>query len=178
VGKYSNQTKLAATRDYCEGHLGLKQVARRHGVNVASLRLWAAAYRIHGAAGVKTKQRKYYAAEFKLAVLRRMQDENLSHRQVAALFNIRNRDMIALWQQAYEAAGVAALSPHSSIRRVAMAKQSDPEPGGADPEDEKRARHELLEELRQLRMENAYLKKLKALAQTAQNPARDKKPKS
>jgi transposase len=59
-----------------------------------------------------------------------------------------------------------------------MAKQSDPEPGGADPEDGKRTRHELLEELRQLRMENAYLKKLKALAQTAQNLARDKKPKS
>lgn len=100
MGKYSNQPKLAATKDYCEGHLGLKQVARRHGVNVASLRLWAAAYRIHGAAGVRTKQRKYYAAEFKLAVLRRMQDENLSHRQVAALFNIRNREMIAVWEQA------------------------------------------------------------------------------
>lgn len=39
-----------------------------------------------------------------------------------------------------------------------MARQADPEPepGGGDPEDEKRTRHELLEELRQLRMENAY----------------------
>jgi len=174
--RYTDRTKLAATKDYCEGHLGLKQVARRHGVNVASLRLWAAAYRIHGAAGVKAKQRKYYTAEFKLAVLRRMQDDNLSHRQVAALFNIRNRDMIALWEQAYSGGGIAALSPHSSVRRIAMAKQADP--GGGDPDDEKRNREELLEELRQLRMENAYLKKLKALAQAAQHTARDKKPKS
>jgi transposase len=59
-----------------------------------------------------------------------------------------------------------------------MAKQVDPEPGGGDLEDEKRNRQELLEELRRLRMENAYLKKLKALAQAAQQPARDKKPKS
>ena len=86
--------------------------------------------------------------------------------------------MIALWQQAYTVGGIAALSPHSSIRRIAMARQADPDPGGGDPEDEKRTRRELLEELRQLRMENAYLKKLKALAQAAQHPARDKKPKS
>lgn len=109
-------------------------------------------------------RREYFSAEFKLSVLRRMQDERLSCRQVAALFNIRNRDMIALWQRAYEVGGFAALSPRWSIRRRAMAKQADPEPHGGDPESEKRTRQELLEELRQLRTENAYLKKLKALA--------------
>jgi transposase len=106
-----------------------------------------------------------------------MQDEKLSYRQIAALFNIRNRDMIALWQQAYAVGGFAALSPRWSIRRIAMAKQMDPEPGGEDHENEKRTRQELLDELRQLRMENAYLKKLKALAQAAQHPVREKKPK-
>jgi transposase len=55
MGKYSDQTKLAVAEDYCRGRLGLKEVARRHGVNVASLRLWAAAYRVHGETGVQTK---------------------------------------------------------------------------------------------------------------------------
>jgi len=68
---YSIQAKIAAAEDYCKGHLGLREVAKRHRVNVASLRLWAAAYRIHGAAGVRTKRRKFYSAEFKLAVLQR-----------------------------------------------------------------------------------------------------------
>ena len=45
-------------------------------------------------------------------------------------------------------------------RAVTSSKQSDLEPSGGDPEDEKRNRQELLEELRRLRMENAYLKKL------------------
>lgn len=86
--------------------------------------------------------------------------------------------MIVLWQRAYEIGGVAALYPHSSIRHRAMAKQADGEPDAGDPEDEKRTRQELLDELRQLRVENAYLKKLKALVQPAQQPPRDKKPKS
>ena len=176
MGIYSDQKKVAAAADYCGGCLGLKQVARRHGVNVASLRLWAAAYRVHGPAGVKTKRRKFYSAQFKLSVLQRMRSEKLSLRQVAALFNIRNRDMIVLWERAYELGGVAALYPHSSIRRTTMAKQTDTKSGAKEPEDETRTRQELLEELHQLRMENAYLKKLKALAQANQQPAHDKEP--
>ena len=73
--------------------------------------------------------------------------------------------MIVLWQRAYEIGGVAALYPHSSIRYRAMGEEIDKEPVGGDPEDEKRTRQELLDEVRRLRMENAYLKKLKALAQ-------------
>ena len=178
MGKYSDQTKIAAARDYCKGNQGYREVARRHGVDPASLRIWAAAYRIHGAAGVRSRtKRRYFSAEFKLSVIRRMQAEKLSIRQVAALFNIRNRDMIILWQRAYEIGGVAALYPHSAIRYRAMGEKVDREPVGDDPEDEKRTRQQLLDEVRQLRMENAYLKKLKALAQ-ADGPARDKEPKS
>jgi transposase len=174
MGKYSERTKLAAAEDYCRGHLGLKQVARRHGVNVASLRNWAAAFRVHGAAGVLSRQRVTHSVDFKLAVLRRMESEKLSRRQVAALFGIRNRDMIGVWQRAYEIGGIAALHSHSSTRRKAMAKQAETESDGTNSSDDKRSRQELLEELRQLRAENAYLKKLKALAQADQKPASGK----
>jgi transposase len=142
MGKYSDQTRIAAARDYCKGNLGYREVARRHGVDPASLRIWAAAYRIHGAAGVRSRtKRRYFSADFKLAVIRRMQAEKLS------------------------------------VRYRAMGEKVDREPVGGDPEDEKRTRQQLLDEVRQLRMENAYLKKLKALAQ-ADEPAHDTEPKS
>jgi transposase len=173
MAKYSDQKKIEAARDYCSGHLGLRQVAQRHRVNVASLRLWAAAYRLHGARGVLTKDRRFYSADFKLSVLQRMHSERLSCRQAAALFNIRRHDMIGSWQRAYEMGGVAAL--HPGARVTAMRKQS--KPGAERLPDQTRTREQLLEELHQLRMENAYLKKLKALAQ-ADEPARDKEPKS
>lgn len=177
MGRYSDQAKIAAAKDYCKGHLGLKEVAGRHGVNVASLRLWAAAYRIHGAPGVRTKNRKFYSAEFKLAVLQRMRSEKLSRRQAAALFNVRRHDMIGVWQRAYDSGGVAALRPTAEFRGESMVEKSEDERAGKKRTDDKPTRQELLDELQQLRMENAYLKKLKALAQPDE-PAHDTEPKS
>jgi transposase len=177
MGIYTDAQKVKAAADYCRGQLGLRQVARRHGVNVASLRLWAAAYRAHGAVGVRTRQRKYYTAEFKLTVLQRMRSEMLSQRQAAALFGVRNRDMIGVWKRAYEVGGFAALRSYGRDRYSEMARQKD-SLRAQDPEDETRSREQLLEEVQRLRMENAYLKKLKALAQREDQPAHEEEPKS
>lgn len=175
--KYSDQKRVAAARDYCAGTLGYKEVARRHGVDVSSLRIWAAAYKVHGAAGVKSRRRRLFTAKFKLSVLQRIRNEGLSLRQASALFSIRNRDMILLWQRAYDIGGATALHPHQGIRSFAMNEQTDGNAEDKDTDDSKRSRQELLDELQQLRMENAYLKKLKALAQ-AGDSAHDKEPKS
>jgi transposase len=110
-----------------------------------------------------------------LSVLQRIRSDKLSCRQAAALFNIRRRDMIAVWQRAYEIGGVAALHPPSRARRTAMAKRS--KAGAERLQDEQRTRKQLLDEVHQLRMENAYLKKLKALAQPDE-PAHDTESKS
>ncbi|MCP3728369.1 transposase, partial [Paraburkholderia sp. CNPSo 3272] len=45
MGKYTEQAKLAAVRDYCSGEAGLKTIAQRHNVDVSSLRQWIAGYR-------------------------------------------------------------------------------------------------------------------------------------
>ena len=58
-----------------------------------------------------------------------------------------------------------------------MVEKSEDERGAKKRTDDKRTRQELVDELQQLRMENAYLKKLKALAQSDE-PAHDKEPKS
>jgi transposase len=155
MAKYSDRQKIGAARDYCSGHLGLRQVAERHGVNVASLRLWAAAYRLRGEKGVLTKDRQVYSVEFKLSVLQRMRSENLSGRQAAALFNIRRHDMIGVWKRAYETGGLVALYP--GAQAAVMSHISKPD-AAEKVSDEKRTREELLDELNQLRLENAYLK--------------------
>ncbi|WP_370652299.1 transposase [Caballeronia sp. TF1N1] len=104
MGKYTEQAKLAAVKDYCAGHDGRKVVARRHGINVESLRRWAALYRVHGAEGVQEKRRATYSLEFKLSVLQRMRNDELSYRQVAALFDNRNFNIIGNWEHAYDEA--------------------------------------------------------------------------
>ncbi len=174
---YSHEVRIKATKDYCRGNRDLREVAGRHGVNVSSLRLWVAAYRIHGALGVRTKARKIYSAQFKLDVLQRMRSENLSRRQAAALFNVRRHDMIGIWQRAYDSGGIAALHSTADRSRESTMEESEGERPGKNRIDDQRSRQELLEELQHLRMENAYLKKLKALAQT-DKPARESGPES
>ena len=58
MGKYTEQAKLAAVRDYCSGDGGLKTIALRHNVDVSSLRQWIAGYRTHGEAGVAEKSKR------------------------------------------------------------------------------------------------------------------------
>ncbi|KND56910.1 Mobile element protein [Candidatus Burkholderia verschuerenii] len=173
MAKYTEQEKLAAVEDYCAGHHGLKVVARRLDINVESLRRWAALYRVHGAEGVQKKRRATYSLEFKLlSVLQRMRDDELSYRQVAALFDIRNFNIIGNWKHAYDEGGMAALSPYSSVRCVRMKKQSTNEPQPKSHDNSSPSREELLAELDHLRMENAYLKQLDALVQAKRQKAR------
>lgn len=47
----------------------------------------------------------------KRAVLQRVCDEALSFRQAAALFDIRNLNIISLWQRDYDSDGMACLVP-------------------------------------------------------------------
>lgn len=176
--KYTLQMKVAAVEDYGTGESGLRAVAQRHKVDVSSLRQWIAGYRTHGIDGLKEKSREFYSAQFKIQVLQRVQREQLSYRQAAALFNIRKFDIIGHWQSQYEEGGIEALSRGPGRRRETMTKQPI---GQAEPQssgDDKSTREQLLDELNHLRMENAYLKKLEALAQEKKQATQRKKRKS
>lgn len=166
MGKYTDQAKLAAVKDYCAGEGGLKTIAHRHGVDATSLRQWVAGYRALGEAGVCTKKRGFfsYSTEFKLSVLERMREEGLSRRQAAALFNIRRFNVIAEWEHKFNQGGPEALSRAPRARRKTMSKTLPMQAEEQSP-DQERSRQDLLDELSRLRMENAYLKKLEALVQ-------------
>lgn len=164
--KYTEQAKLAAVEDYYAGSGGLRDVAHRHNVDFSSLRQWVAAYRVLGPAGIKDRHPQRYSADFKLSVLKRMRDEQLSYRQTAALFDIRRFGMIGEWERRYEEGGPAALALvpiKAGYQKKMPTPTSSTQPDSTN--DELRSRDELIAELKQLRMENDYLKKLEALDQ-------------
>ena len=123
MDKYSEQTKLAAVKAYCSGQHGLRATALLHNVGFSSLRKWIALYQAHGIAGISVKRREAYGVEFKFAVLQRVRDEGLSHRQTAALFDIRNFNIIGTWQRAYERDGRAGLIPYQIKPHRTMTKE-------------------------------------------------------
>jgi transposase len=152
---------------------GIKRVATKHGIDGSTANKWIAVYRVHGESGL-VKKFTHYSAEFKLKVLTCMRDRSLSHRETAAIFDIRNRSIIGVWERAYDLAGVKALYPRPRGQPPKMPKKNPPPPA-LPVTDESRSRQELLDELNYLRMENAYLKKLDALIHTNKLSAPNKK---
>jgi len=169
--KYTDKQKLEAVRAYRKGTGGLRAIAEAQGVGSDSLRKWVAAYAARGSAGVVTKKRNNYDADFKLEVLRRMGDEGLSCRQAAALFDIRRLDQVAEWSRLHAAHGAAALLPAWKGEQKKMNRTPRRREEGEVLPDDQRSREELLRDLQQLRMENAYLKKAQALARTKKHSA-------
>ncbi|PHX46281.1 transposase, partial [Pseudomonas syringae pv. syringae] len=117
-----------------------------------------------------------YSDEFKLAVLKRMHDERLSLRQTAALFDIRQFGIINLWQRLFSLN--ASSKPPKKVGRPRKMTTPLPPVNSAPINDESRSRDEVLAEVKQLRMEVDYLKKLDALVQKKQRIAQQKKRKS
>jgi transposase len=159
--------KLAVVQQYATGTGGYRAVAGAHGLDHGTVRRWVALHREHGLAGLQ-KKFSHYSAEFKLSVLKRMWIDELSFRDVAAAFNIRNPGCIRDWERCYHSEGVDALLPR--VRGRPKKKMPDPKPvePNVAADDETRTRDELLAEVNHLRMEVAYLKKLRALVQSQQ----------
>ena len=170
--KYTEEFKHTVVHDYLSSRDGLLAVARRHSVTNRSLvERWVCAYRLHGNAGL-SKKRSRYGADFKLSVLQDMWENQASITQTAAKFDIRRHSTVGAWERAYREGGFTALMPPLRRPKKMTIPTTKPEvPGGED----KRSREELMAELEYLRMENAYLKKVRALVQAQQNSAPAKK---
>lgn len=178
--RYSEQTKLAAIDAYLTGQRGLVATAEQTGVGVSSLRKWIAAYEANGVAGIRVKRSgQWYDLAFKIEALKRARDYGLSNRQAAALFNIRNFNIIGIWERAYEAYGMVGLDSRRTGRRTKSSGEEVPEPSLEPPGDDDTCnRQELLKELSSLRAENAYLKKVEALVRSQKTSAPSKGRKS
>jgi transposase len=174
MSKYTKQFKLAVVKRYQEGSAGYQTVARQYEINPSFVRNWVKQHTLHGEAGLD-KKFSHYSAQFKLSVLQHMWNEQKSCRETAILFDIRNVGVLSAWERSYHSGGIEALTPRPRGRRKAMSTpKKEVQPQSAKP-DESRSREELLEEVNHLRMENAYLKKLKALVQEQELEASLKK---
>jgi transposase len=170
--KHDERFKLKVVQEYLNGAAGSKALAKKYGCQASCVEGWVSLYRVHGKEGLRKKYSSY-SAEFKLLVLQHMWENELSFGQTAAAFNIRNHAVVGIWERNYREGGFDALIPRRRGRPKQMpAPTTKPE---SSPDDEKRTRDELVAELNQLRMENAYLKKLQALVQARQQQTPPKK---
>nr|WP_234300082.1 IS3 family transposase [Salmonella enterica] len=167
MAKFSLEFKKEVSEKYLEDELSLKSVARMYDISPCTVRKWAYAYREHGI-GVLTGKKGRYSADFKLMVVKEVVDDGFSVRETAVKHGIPAFGTICTWLEKYRKHGEDAFTrknqkiipvPDKSVTPV------PPQPALTDVE---------REELEQLRVENAYLKKLKALVQQKTLSAQEK----
>ena len=106
--KYKTEFKLKVVKSFLAGEGGAKLLARQWSVPEEKIRTWVSHYRLHGLDGLRPK-RSAYSAQFKLQVLSHQDREQLSSRQVAAVYDIRNPNQVVVWRRNLDEGGVQAL---------------------------------------------------------------------
>ena len=162
MSKHSAQFKLEVVNDYLSFGSYLR-VAKLYGVHTTDVRKWVMAYRLHGSLSLYQRSYQQYAPAFKVEVLEYMRTQGLSPRLAAGHFNIASPSTILVWRHLYNEGGITALQSKPQ-GRPPMSKRSEIQALLAKPS-EQLTHEELLRKSHYLEVENAYLKKLEALAQ-------------
>ena len=161
MAKYSKQFKLMIVKEYMEGPLGYTLLARKYDIpSKARIERWVKSYKALGEEGLRKKRcKKVYSVQFKLNVLNFMKQTGASYQDTAIEFQMNNSTLIANWNKIFLTEGIEGLKekpkgrpPMSGKRKAKSVKQ-----------EKAMNREEQLErEIELLRLENTYLKKLKA----------------
>jgi transposase len=157
--KYQTEFKLEVVRSFLAVGGGAKLLARRWSLPEEKIRSWVSHYRLHGIDGLRPK-RSAYSAQFKLQVLSDQYREQLSSRQVAAVYYIGNPNQVMVWRRKLDEGGAEALASWKQVRPNMKAERRCPVPPSPVITDWAET---LREENERLRAEVAYLKKIASL---------------
>lgn len=106
--KYQTEFKLEVVKSFLAGEGGAKLLSRQWSVPEEKIRTWVSHYRLHGLDGLRPK-RSAYSEQFKLQVLSHQDREQLSSRQVAAVYDIRNPNQVVVWRRHLQEDSLPAL---------------------------------------------------------------------
>lgn len=157
MANFIAEEKIFIARLYLEGKHSYLELQDLYKVSYQIIQGWVRLYQIQGEEGFK-KSYTSYSAEFKMDVLNYMNDTGASSYEAAAIFNISSPSLVRTWRVNFNAVGFDALISKKK-GRPSMKKQTKKvklQEGSIEA---------LEERVKQLEMENAYLKKLNALVQ-------------
>lgn len=177
MARHDEKFKKSVVRAYLSGVGGYEVLGSRYGVDPSVVRQWVGHYREHGDAGLRKKY-NHYSAHFKLSVLDRMRQQELSFKQAAVLFDLRGgAAVVSGWERRYHEGGLEGLQPKPRGRPPKMKAPKTPKTH--EPDSERAKEPPTLEALQReneyLRAEVAYLKKLDALVRAQKRVAPKKR---
>ena len=158
---FTSEMKLKIVQGFNQNKVSQKEYASQMGVTRAQFQFWLKLYELHGEEAFKNIYTNY-PVPFKLNVLNYMVQSGASLMDTAALFKIPSYTTVYTWQKQIESGGLDALEPKSK-GRPSMKKEANKQLKQVVVEGSTEA---LQARIKQLEMENEYLKKLNALVQS------------
>lgn len=161
--KYSYSFKVNLLTQYLKGLRTIQSLCNEHDLCKDLLKKWLRQYRHSGFKGLKERGYTIYDPLFKRKVLEVIQEEGLSLKYTCLRFNIPSESMLIDWRRKVEKEGWTGLLPKKKGRPC----MKEPNKKSTKKEQKPLTREEeLLQENEYLRAEVAFLKKLRALAQS------------
>lgn len=153
--KYNLETKEKAVFEVLKKNKSVRQVEKELGIPKSVIQRWITLYKKLGLDGIADKKANY-TSDFKLSIIKYMQDNELSYEEASADFGMPSSASLYNWVKIYEE-GADGLYKKAKPRPIDnMDKKTKKKPIPDNQED-------LIEEIKRLRAENDYLKKLNAL---------------
>lgn len=170
--KYDVDFKLQVVHQIIKGKESVDSMSIKYNIATSQLKRWVHFYRLHGIDGLLPSNR-HYSPEFKLEVVLEVKSKSLSLKEASRQFRIPSDFTLKKWLTLYDSFGPEGL-------RVERRGRARPELRAPvmprKPKKPLTREEQLLEELADLKAENAYLKKLHALVQS--ESAKEEKRKS
>lgn len=161
MGKYCDELKIKVVKDYQDGFLGIRPVAKKYGISKSVVGRWIQFYEEFGIEGLLSEKIKQsYSIQFKLDVLNFIERTGSSEMEAALEFRMKDPARIAQWKKAFRKSGVEGLNTRKG--RHPMSDTSKPSKNKQPKEKEMSYEQKLERENELLRLEVAYLKKLRA----------------
>lgn len=175
VGKFNESEKHLVIQRYLNERIGYRELANEVGIDESALRYWVKLYEYHGESAFCFPYTNYPLA-FKLKVIQFIEEKQFSIREASAIFHIPDCSMVRKWKKKWDNGGFDALKPkEKGIPCMTSHKKKNVDKNILDKDTEGSV-EEMQKELEFLRMENAYLKKLRALVQNKEKlPKRTKR---
>ena len=159
MAKYSEEFKLHVVIEYLKGNIGYRLLAKKYSIpSKRTIEIWVTAYKAYGKEGLKRKtNHEVYSVQFKVDVLNFMKQTGASYQETAIQFKMNNPSLITNWNKKFLKEGIEGLQEKAK-GRPSMSKKTT-----STKQEKEMSREEQLErENELLRLEVAYLKKLKA----------------
>ncbi|MFC2948358.1 helix-turn-helix domain-containing protein [Virgibacillus sediminis] len=159
--KYSEKFKLKVAKEYLEGNLSYRRLAEKYEVPPTTLRGWVRIYKYHGASKLVQNEQKQsvYSVQFKLDVLSFMKSTGASVSDTALQFGIKNPSKISRWRKTFLEGNLGALDKQRGLLSMADKPNNEAKKKLNNKEE---SLHKLERENELLRLEVAYLKKLRS----------------